>query len=124
MSNYPYDTSTPLENQLSEIGVHAGFPNPAAEADHHAPTLSLDRSLIPRPNSTYIFRLTGHTWLGQGIDDGDLAIVDRSLSARPTDLIVAWQGDGFLLARRRDISKRIDVWGIVTSIVHTYRGTS
>jgi DNA polymerase V len=120
-NEHTYDST---EGRLSEVGVHAGFPNPAAQRDHRAPTLSLDQLLVSRPSSTYFFRLKGHQWTSQGVDDGDIAVVDRALLATPHDLVVAWRGDEFLLGRRSELGKRIDTWGVVTSIVHTYHEAS
>jgi len=108
------------DEELSEIGIHAGFPNPAAERDHHKPTLSLDQLLVPRPNSTYFFRVQGHQWSDQGINDGDLAVVDRALQPAPHDIVVAWQDD-FVLQRYNTVSSDAQIWGVVTAVVHRYQ---
>jgi hypothetical protein len=105
---------------LSAVGIHAGFPNPAAERDHRRPTLSLDRLLVPRPSSTYFFRIQGHQWSDQGINDGDVAIVDRTPQAAPHDMIVAWQDD-FVLRRYGSLPPTVQIWGVVTAVVHRYR---
>ena len=106
---------------LSEVGVHAGFPNPAAERDHQKPTLSLDDLLVPRPNSTYFFAIEGHSYSDQGITDGDIAVIDRALRARPQDLVLAWN-DGFTICRQRQVTPDMTMWGVITAIVHRYRG--
>jgi DNA polymerase V len=105
---------------LSEVGIHAGFPNPAAERDHRKPTLSLDQLLVPRPNSTYFFRVEGHRWSDQGVSDGDLLIIDRAPRPTPYDVVVAWQDD-FVLCRHGSLSPTVQVWGVVTAVVHRYR---
>jgi DNA polymerase V len=106
--------------KLSEVGVHAGFPNPAAERDHHKPTLSLDQLLVPRPNSTYFFRIEGHQWSDRGINDGDVAVVDRAPHPAKHDLVVAWQDD-FVLSRYGSLAPSAQVWGVVTAVVHRYQ---
>lgn len=105
------------------VSTHAGFPNPAAERDHTRPRLSLDQLLIKHPSSTYFFRLAGHELAGEGIKAGDIALVDRALTAQPTDLVITWQGDAFGLERYVALSHRAEPWGVVTAIVHTYRPT-
>lgn len=105
---------------LSEVGIHAGFPNPAAQHDHQRAALSLDQLLVPRPNSTYFFRIEGHQWSDQGIYDGDLAVIDRALRAVPHDMVIAWQDD-FVLCRYDKLPAAAELWGVVTATVHQYR---
>jgi hypothetical protein len=109
------------EERLSDVSVHAGFPNPAADTDRKASALSLDQLLLTHPSSTYLFRLSGHTWAREGIADGDIAVVDRTCGARPSDLVVAWHLDDFLLTRRHLLPREVAPWGTVTAIVHHYR---
>jgi DNA polymerase V len=106
--------------KLSDVSVHAGFPNPAADTDRKGTALSLDQLLLAHPSSTYLFRLSGHGWAREGIADGDIAIVDRACGARPSDLVVAWHLDDFLLTRRHLLPKDVAPWGTVTAIVHLY----
>ncbi|CAN5357423.1 hypothetical protein BH09PAT4_BH09PAT4_04450 [soil metagenome] len=105
---------------LSKVGVHAGFPNPAAERDRQRATLSLDQLLIPRPNSTYFFRVQGHQWSDQGVYDGDLAVVDRAVRAKAHDVVIAWHDD-FVLCQYGSLSPEVEPWGVVTATVHQYR---
>lgn len=115
-----FDDVQPGAAGLSEVGIHAGFPNPAAERDHQKPTLSLDQLLIPRPSSTYFFRIAGHQWSDQGINDGDVAVVDRAPQPTKHDLVVAWQDD-FVLRHFDTLTPPVRVWGVVTAVVHRYR---
>jgi DNA polymerase V len=103
------------------VSVHAGFPNPATDGDRSSHGLSLDQLLLGRPSSTYLFRLSGHAWAGEGISDGDIAIVDRILTVHPGDLVIAWQEDDFLLLRARNLPKHVAPWGVVSAVVHRYR---
>lgn len=41
------------------VATRKGFPNPAAKRGRTP--LNLDRLLIKRPNSTYFFRIRGHS---------------------------------------------------------------
>lgn len=69
-----------------EAGI-SGFESPAAEYKELG--LSLDQLLIRHPNATFIGRASGESMQGVGIFDGDLLIVDRAISARNGDVIVA-----------------------------------
>jgi DNA polymerase V len=69
-----------------EAGI-SGFESPAAEYKELG--LSLDQLLISHPNATFIGQASGESMVGVGIFDGDLLIVDRSLTLKDGDIIVA-----------------------------------
>jgi len=71
---------------FAEAGI-TGFESPAAEYKELG--LSLDQLLIKHPNATFIGRASGESMQGVGIFNGDLLIVDRSLTAKNGDIIVA-----------------------------------
>ena len=104
------------------VSVHSGFPNPALDRRGQAGlTLDLNRLLVRHPSSTYLFRVAGHRWSDQGIRDGDIAVIDRSLRRRPDDLVIAWREDGFVICRQRQLDAGEAVWGVVTAIIHRCR---
>ena len=105
------------------VSVHAGFPNPAADRRRAGSPLSLDlnQHLIKHPSSSYLFRVAGHLWASDGVFDGDIAIIDRALTPRPTDLVIIWQASGFSLNRSRQLSPEDEPLGVVTAIIHQYR---
>jgi DNA polymerase V len=104
------------------ISVHSGFPNPAAEQRHDAPlALDINRLLVSRPSSTYLFRVGGHAWADQGVYDGDVAVVDRALQAGASDLIIAYRGDELVICRQRQLTAEDKPWGVITAIIHQYR---
>ncbi len=61
--------------------------------------LSLRALLVPRPRSTVLLRVSGHSMRDAGIQSGDLLVVDRSLHPRPGQIVVAQLADGFTLKR-------------------------
>ena len=71
---------------VAEAGI-SGFESPAAEYKELG--LSLDQLLIKHPNATFIGQASGHSMKGVGIFDGDILIVDRSLTVKNGDVIVA-----------------------------------
>lgn len=105
------------------VSVHSGFPNPAADQRGRKTGLALDLNhlLVRQPSSTYLFRVSGHQWAHQGIYDGDIAVIDRAVQARDTDLLVVWQEAGSRLCRQHQLTPDDKPWGVVTSIIHQYR---
>ena len=73
------DTSTRTELPVATSGVSAGFPSPAD--DHLDPPLDLNRELVRNPGATFFARVAGDSMQDDGIADGDLLVVDKSLEA-------------------------------------------
>ena len=67
--------------------VVAGFPSPAEQ--YLEPPLDLNTLLVKRPAATYFVRVEGDSMVGAGIHDGDLLVVDRSLTPANGDVIIA-----------------------------------
>lgn len=82
--------------------VAAGFPSPAD--DYVEARIDLNLELIPRPLSTFLMRASGDALRGDGILDGDLLVIDRGVTPRPGQVVVATHQGGFILRRlgRRD----------------------
>lgn len=65
----------------------AGFPSPAEQ--YQEPPLDLNELLVKRPAATFFVRVQGDSMVGEGIHDGDLLVVDRSLRPASGDVIIA-----------------------------------
>ncbi len=104
------------------VSVHTGFPNPALDrrGQKQALALDLNQLLVRHPSSTYLFRIGGHSWASQGLYDGDVAVIDRAPAARDSDLVIAWQDSGFVIAKQRSLPDDAHVWGVVTAVIHQY----
>ncbi|MDN2662193.1 translesion error-prone DNA polymerase V autoproteolytic subunit [Psychromonas sp. 14N.309.X.WAT.B.A12] len=79
-----------------------GFESPAS--NYLQLPLSLDALLIEHPSATFIGKADGHSMQGVGIYSGDILIVDRHLTAKNNDVIVANYNGEF-------ICKLIDIVG-------------
>ncbi|MFZ0406605.1 MAG: translesion error-prone DNA polymerase V autoproteolytic subunit [Cyanobium sp.] len=77
--------------------VAAGFPSPAD--DYVEARIDLNLELIPSPLSTFFMRVEGDAMRGDGILDGDLLVIDRSLEPRVGLVVVAVHAGGFILRR-------------------------
>lgn len=84
---YTVVTDSELRVQMLEDScVHAGFPSPV-EAAYQAQPIDLNKELVSNPASSFLMRVVGDSMIDEGIDDGDIIIVDRSLF--PTERSVA-----------------------------------
>lgn len=126
---------------LASSHVAAGFPSPAD--DYVEARIDLNLALIPRPLSTFFMRVSGDAMAGDGILDGDLLVIDRSLEARPGLVVVATHGGAFIVrrleGRRGSATGRLvasdglsapialaqgeaELWGVVIHAVHHLAG--
>ena len=116
--------------------INAGFPSPAD--DHTDIELDLNEHLIKHPSATFYVYARGNSMINAGIYDGDLLIVDRSLSPRLKSVIIAVIDGEFTVKRITRINKKLyllpdnesyepikitsnmkfEVWGVVTHTIH------
>lgn len=76
--------------------VSCGFPSPAD--DHAMEVLDLHELLVRNPPATFYIRAMGES-MAPLIDDGDLCVIDRSLSPKRGDIVVACVDGAFTLKR-------------------------
>ncbi len=116
--------------------VPAGFPSPAM--DYVEQKLDLNDLLLRHPNSTFIIKVKGNSMTGEGINDEDLLIVDKSIQPAMNQIVLAEingeytvkriekkKGKLFLVAANKSfepiaISEENEfmVWGVVTFCIH------
>lgn len=134
------ESPEPFRIPLFSHPVQAGFPSPAD--DYVADKLDLNEHLIPRKEATFMARVGGDSMIGLGIHDGDLLIVDKSLTPADGDVVVANVDGEFTvktLERKRGLSPRLlpanpafepiafkdgqelQIWGVVTSVIHQFK---
>ena len=123
---------------LLNDSVSAGFPSPAD--DYTDENIDLNEHLISNPFSTFFLRVKGDSMINAGIKDKDLIIVDKSLTAKPGNIIIAMIDGEFTIKRlsiKNDelylkaennnypdfrFKNHIDVqiWGVVIYSIHSY----
>lgn len=136
---YRPDTSTRRELPVAGGEVKAGFPSP--EDDFLDTPLDLNRELVHNPASTFFVRVAGDSMTGDGIDDGDLLIVDKSVEAYDNCIAICYVDGEFTVKRvklERDgawllpsnphykpirVGRGDDfmIWGVVRHVVKTFR---
>lgn len=129
------DSESEMQIPLSEERVAAGFPSPAE--DYGSLGLDLNRELIKNPASTFYARVSGLSMVDEGINDGDLLVIDKSLEPHNGCIAVCYVDGEFTLKRfekHRDYGLLIPankefkpikitadndfiIWGVVTYII-------
>ena len=116
--------------------ISAGFPSPAT--DYMENKLDLNEYLIKHPAATFIVKTSGSSMINADIYSGDLLVVDRSLTPRNNNIVIASIfGDltvkkikkkdklFFLVSANEDypsieVKEEMEcfIWGVVTYIIH------
>ena len=124
--------------ELKLVGhITAGFPSPAEEELFES--ISLEEWLVKNPTSTYLVRVYGESMIEAGILPGDFVLVDRSLSPKNGDIVIAevdgeWtmkyfrkQGRQIVLAPANPSypvikpTESLNIFGVVVGVVRKYR---
>jgi len=118
-----------------DSGISAGFPSPAD--DFLQQKLSLDEKLVSHKEATFYARVKGESMINAGLSDGDLLVIDRSLSPLNNTIAVCYLNNEFTVKRLRIKGKKITlipenenyskieiteeheliIWGIVTFVI-------
>lgn len=129
------DLASAVPLPYAESGVQAGFPSPAQ--DYIYESFDLNREIVRHPASTFYARVHGDSMCGEGICDGDLIVVDRSLEPRDGSLAVCCLDGEFTLKRIKirpgavwlipaneqfdpilvTPDNRFEIWGVVTHTI-------
>ena len=119
--------------------ISAGFPSPAE--DFTELSISLDKHLIQNPAATFMAYANGNSMSRIGIHHGDILIIDRSLSARDGDVIIALLNGEFTVKQVSIVDKGLflvpqnpqyssvqittemgfEVWGVVIFSIRKHR---
>jgi DNA polymerase V len=134
------DPSNGIESRVVASKISAGFPSPAT--DHVDSTqLDLNTYLVANKASSFYFTVEGESMLDAGIHSGDHVLVDRSITARTGDIVVA-EIDGehtiktlYVGSKKIELrpanktfkpveikeSNQLVIWGVVTAVIRKIR---
>jgi DNA polymerase V len=121
--------------QFFETRVQAGFPSPAQS--EYADKIDLNRALITNPAATFCARVIGNSMVEAGINEGDLLIIDRSLTPHDGNIAVCFVDGDFTVKRlsvradgiyltpansafpelKVEENSSFQVWGVVSHII-------
>lgn len=126
-----------FERPLVDATVQAGMPV-ATEAVSAEPFM-VDEYVIRQPSRTVLIPIKGESMIEAGINDGDVAVVERGTAAKPGDLVVAIVDNEFTLKelaveRGRFILKphnkafpvirpqgELEVYGVMVGLIRRYK---
>ena len=115
--------------------VGAGFPSPAT--DYIEDDVDLNSHLIKNAPATFIIRVQGKSMNEAGIHDGDLLIVDKSISPKNLSTVIAnvneelvvktflkEKGNNYLRSGQNKVelneNPSVIIWGVVTYVIHKF----
>lgn len=133
------DISSSLSLPYADNGIQAGFPSPAQ--DYINESIDLNREIVRHPAATFYGRVEGDSMTGEGIDPGDILVIDRSLEPADGDLVVCCLDSEFTLKRIKLEKNRVwlipsnetfdpilvtpgrdfEIWGVVTYTIKNNR---
>jgi SOS regulatory protein LexA len=77
-----------LQQPVRLLGlVQAGFPSPAEEET--VDLMSIDEYLISNPQATFLLKVSGDSMIDAGIHPGDLVLIQKGLTPKHGDIVVA-----------------------------------
>ncbi len=133
---YNLDSSTKIEIPLFVDSISAGFPSPAD--DYIDEKLDLNKYLIKHPEATFYVKAKGNSMINIGIYEGDILIVDRSITPVNNSIVIGVVNGEFTVKRINksddkfylipenedyppiEITETMDfkIWGVVTNSIH------
>lgn len=146
MPNPTLDLHTPVPISQAPLWVNAlpgritaGFPSPAE--DHVVQRVDLMAQLMRHPQATYLLRVRGESMIEAGIFDNDVVMVDRAITPRSGQVVVAVVDGDFVcktLYQRAgriklkaanptfaDITPKdgqtLEIWGVVIAAIKQFR---
>lgn len=135
---YSAVTETALELPLVSEGISAGFPSPAL--DFTIVSIDLNKQLVKHPASTFYGRVKGNSMKDEGIEDGDLLVIDKSMDVLDGKVAVCYL-DGEFTVKKIKLLKNVCwlmpanenykpiqitpendflIWGIVTHVIKSF----
>lgn len=93
------DVSSSLPIPYADEGIRAGFPSPAQ--DYMEQAIDLNKELIKHPASAFFGCVVGDSMRDEGIEEGDILVIDKSLELQDDDLAVCFIDGDFTVKRVR-----------------------
>jgi DNA polymerase V len=78
-------------------GVKCGFPSPAE--DFSDMRLNISQEIVKNPASTFYARVSGNSMINDGIGDGDILVVDKSVDPYDGCIAICYVDGEFTLKR-------------------------
>lgn len=119
--------------------IHAGFESPAT--DYQEERIDLNQYVTKYPEATFYAKVFGDCMTGSGIFEGDLLVVDKSITPQNGDVVVGVLEDEFILRAyfqhrndeylmpdnpfynpiKRTDTTHFEIWGVVPFTIHNQK---
>ena len=90
---HEYNVKNTFLIPLLDFKIPAGFPSPAM--DYIEDRIDLTQQLAPHPLSTYYSYCEGDSMLDACIPPNSILVIDKSLTAKSGDIVVAYLNGGY-----------------------------
>jgi DNA polymerase V len=145
MTLLPLDLTSPVPLSQAPVWVNAlpcrvaaGFPSPAE--DHMVQRVDLMAQLIRHPQATFLLRVRGESMRDAGIFDNDVVMVDRAITPRSGQIVVAvvdgefvcktlYQRAGRIKLKAANVTfpdlipkegQTLEIWGVVVAAIKQF----
>ena len=135
-------TISNIENSDSECNIPfieskiaAGFPSPCQA--YMEGSIDFNKELVKHPSATFCARVSGNSMIDEGIDDGDILVVDKSIKPSDGKIVVSFIDGEFTLKRlaikadgiwlcpansdynpiKIEDENNFQIWGVVTYVI-------
>lgn len=120
--------------------IQAGFPSPGEDLE--GSPLDTNELLVRNPSATFFMRVSGQSMRDAGIYEGDIVVIDKSLTAKDGDTVVAILNGNYTL-KKLHLNKgkapvllpsndafhdlhmggedELSIWGVVTFVIRSTR---
>jgi DNA polymerase V len=132
------ESTGPCSVRLVSHRISAGFPSPAA--DYAEDGLDLNEYLVRNKPASFMFTVKGDSMMNAGIVEDDKVIVDKSLTAKSRDIVVAVVNGEYTIKRLHKKGGKVElrpenpayqpmvfkegseleIWGVVVGVVRRY----
>jgi DNA polymerase V len=109
-----------VSSSVPRSRVAISFGSPAGESG--VTRLDLNEILIRNPQAAFLVRIAGSAMREAGIDDGDLALVDRAVDAGHGHIVIAVHQNEFLCRRLCRRGEALGLQATDTSVADIWAG--
>ncbi len=129
------EVGSELQVPMTNNTISAGFPSPCQ--DYVENSIDLNKELIRHPSATFCARVAGNSMIDEGIEDGDILVIDRSINPSDGKIVVSFIDGEFTLKTLRikpdglwlepaneaypaihiEDNNNFVIWGVVTYII-------
>ena len=111
-----YSIKKSTKNHRVKRPTQTGFSSPATH--YSEPIIDLNDALVQNQSATFFVRVADDAFKAFNINEKDVLIIDKSLTPKENQLVVAIVEDNFSVVRiGAKQSAELSIWGVITYII-------